>query len=1609
MGARVSAPQIMELRYYSRDWAKYSDPRAEYLKTFTQPTLWAWSGAFDDSSLGTTAVPGVRSATLFDGKAADSFEHALSVGATRYGQQGTQVDGGTPAFPTLIQELSSVVSYLDIKWPVGSATTPYVFRTFRAGQNKIYIMVRASSSYAVYAANISKHPQGGKTDEEFIQYLLDNYPDDIDVGEASLAVVGTIFTVELEYQPALNHIKVFTYKPNSADGSMYTASTYVSHKFYHAHLAQTSFSDRFGVAAVEPWVDRFLDFDANVSIKQLSKNVSTPGTSVLWDSVAYYRPTIFPVQKAATETLATWEDIYCGVVALTLSNVHANSVQPWTVTQGSQTALNLASTVLGIVCDRSANPNLPVGSPTIVAMSVVSKSVEGIYHPANVIFVRPTTGAYSFDKRYDRFVVTFAYTEYKQGPVGDVDRGDLKYPTLYSNYITSMPYKVEMNTAGDSFSVSGLSFPYYQGGVVQGYLRVTDFEDALSRIERSMDQNERKALESFAAGGDKESELVDADRHFRDEEASFNAKYDGMVFDGGAAVSLPNFCALLDVAGYYEGTQEYRVVFKDETGRPIGVKRVALLLQSAYVSPRDVEIYYKWRTQAAFVDPRDHTSLLARDYKPMVRSTVLMDYFYEPKCGDHNLQTAGQTFYVKFVPAGGESINWLNNSVDALRTSTQLATDDSGPLWYPYKACSTPRYHEDDPLTKAILCATTVEGFYTSKRRDYWEKMRGPDIYWAVRLGLQDFIGCTWSWVEGDYQTIKDPVFAGFTRIRSGHLLGPYQTDREGARLSRHYSKKNLTVRNEWVRTEGYNGSQTLSSEGTARLFDANGNKVAGEKPVWLHCFDDLSVVNRTTSQAKHPFSNVLLTTSADHTVNETFDPTRRLLASVLMERHLIKEGTRDSNGNIVYNPTEPLFVSSDEGSELTKGKDVFWVFKKGSDVGLPDNIAWAWLEIAKNPVRAVNGTAIGGVFVYNPSVNGFKKNMASATFMPDGTYPLVYTAPRFTSNGTVASNPTLAWAGGPPREINWLTGIVGGAPSSWGADPYNVAAHVSANGASFQLFGKVTGAGNGFLADSSGLHTFETSTGRVETFRGISVRPDVLVSLLPLTEVDALLYNSAIRSDIQGLSSVSSEKTYTIELRGSKTLRSFQMRYILGPDTSAGKSFSLPQVALDGLLPTGIWVSNIAYLVAKGPTTAFTSGTQTASMSGRYTKVRIRVGRPANKTYNGINELKLYIGEPTSRTEYITVYNQAVNVSYGDLGNRYASDLLYYYGRTFADFGLSDVNYEEDINNNGPFQQDLKWQSRTAKDVLIYYHFMDPTGTVFNYPKAPTASLPDIKQAAGGAYYIDKSLDIHTKGQTVITNAHVDDPIDAQTSGLTWSSTLANNETSTCLGAVSEGILDEGLQECLYSDAGRLLRTMSTVYTSFWHPDEVAFFTAKGGLTEMPTWTLTVRSTLPPLSRVMRHQTYGGTARYTTEYFDGRVHAIPPWRALGHLLYLGRPVWNWSCTAIIMQKISSHLGETLFERHPPDYVASRTWPVGSYTNVKVEAPDFYSDNPKYWDNPATYVGGTMSVGIPTNISQALNYAPGGTPRGWLEELSAFPQSKSWPLGATDVVSGFKK
>lgn len=1671
-GIPVSAAQIMELRFYSKDWSSFSNPGKAYRETFgdKEAIIWAWGGDFDDArKIGTdfiaveleneattASLPRLQEVTLFKTgpQALDvdarGFETSLYIGEPIIATKGTDVEGKPPTFPTVIKDISDFVTPIKIKWPAPSSQSePFVFRSFRIGLNKAYVIVTHDSPYTLYAVNLTKHPQSGVTDEAFVLSIQEEFPDDLYTSEPHDASNGSIFIVDLEYQPEVNIIKIYTAKENSSDGSMYTDMCYIKHLFYHAQPVQTSFEDTYGSMSIEPWVDRFLSFNASVEIKQMSKN-KCEVVDVLWDTSAYNRSTIYEIEHYVVEEDVSWVHINCNLIAITINNENVNPVQGWKI-EGNPTAPYISQYDLGVWVDRTDNTTFENGiAGGLVKMSLVSKSGDGRFFPANVIFVTPDTSASDyneeharvlFDKRYDKVIAKFAYTEYKQGPVTQEDVIKLKYSSRYSTnessnrYIPLMPYKVDVNESV-SFNVEGFFIPsYYKEGGFFKYFSINDFENIISKIENDIDSEERKAIESFANGGTDEDSILNIGVPFLTQETLFNSEYSDIEFYDGTTVTLSNLCSKLASSGYYDGTQEYRVVFSDETGRPVGIKRLYLLMQSSVVSCRDVEIFYRWKTKKEFALPEDEVWLTADFYKPMVpggpySNGRYLESIYTPKCGDHSWQSKGETFFTK-VDLSQEEVQWDLKSQSALLTSFKnTGYRESGVMWYPYKACSMPHYDRKDALTDYILCVARVEGFKDGKRRAYWEAVRGDDYFYAVTLGPQYFLGCTWSYIDANWHTIGAPVFDGYTRIRSGHIFGSFQNDREALRISRHFKKDNVGVRELTQRVNettgvGDNSAGTveLTTEAESLLFPS-GSSDKDEKPVWTHIMDGFTVVDRTSPNAKQPFSNVLMQKEGAHSVLESVDSSKRYSAyEIFTSRDLTLGSSRPTTGTNTYSPEEArLYLDSEDGGLPSTGSDIYWVYNSTNQ-----NIGWAWLEIQKPLERAVEDKRINGIHLYNPTVSAWTKDLKAATYSDEGIHDLVYTPPVFNDfTGALEKNPTLSWFGGKPREIDWNTGIIGSmATDSYERDIYDTDNYTENDGTSFSLFGEElvvdSQTVHGFLADSSGSHIFEDASGnKIRTLRGIGIRPSVFVYLLPSTQTNVMETNVDIFDRLTSLeyNYSSTEKTYEINLGGYKYLESVSVSFSLGLNTDEQKRYVFPGLYVDGLTLNDLWVTDIIRFSSKEPGGSFSTENLTEYITSlaRYKKVRIRIPRMPQRTYIKLTDVIVMVDNPVALTEKIHSYERKFVVSrLADVGTRDShSDLYYYYGRSSASFGIGGIDYEESSSSS-----DFRWTSRSAKDVLLTYFFMDPTGEVYDYPNSLVSSIEDIEQPntrtsgveniTGGVYYVDGPLRIHTKGQTVLTSPHVTDPIEASSLDSALSDIVSPDEYFINAGISGRGFLDEYLQEKLYKHSASLLGSSAiTTYNSYWSPDEEDFFVNTVGIEEMPSWNLTLKSNVPGLNKLMRHQNYGCEYNSTNEYHDGRIHRIPPWKGLGHLLYFGNPVWNWSCFKVILTKIKKHLGEVLFEDDPEAYRACRRWPPDSVIGAELRDADYYISN-KIFDDPSTYVGGTMNTTMPLRIGDTFNYVPGGVPNADFIAASLFPQAKSWPSGDSSIIEGYRK
>ncbi len=339
-GNRVTAKQILELRYYSTDWASLTDPRAEYDRLFEQADIWAWArdtsptvvrlpgpGRFDESGnplLQRVSTPNLTSKT-------PTFVIDSAVPVTT----GTPVIDGTPNFPTLVRELFLLSTGMKVLWPRETTSSrPFVRRSFTAAERTIFVSVLINSDRNFYAVNITNNPQGGQSDQEFIAGLLRESPEDV-IASIATGMPGKTFAVPLVTKGStntLNHIRIYL-DSGATDGSFQTANVYVRHIFYHGHVAQTSFEDLFGHNLVDPWINHFTQMKIKADFLNLTGNVSVH--DVLWNTIASNgQKTMYAIEEQVDTTsddtdLISWEPIGCGQIAVTFLSNKINRVYPW--------------------------------------------------------------------------------------------------------------------------------------------------------------------------------------------------------------------------------------------------------------------------------------------------------------------------------------------------------------------------------------------------------------------------------------------------------------------------------------------------------------------------------------------------------------------------------------------------------------------------------------------------------------------------------------------------------------------------------------------------------------------------------------------------------------------------------------------------------------------------------------------------------------------------------------------------------------------------------------------------------------------------------------------------------------------------------------------------------------------------------------------------------------------------------------------------------------------------------------------------------------------------------------------------------------------------------
>ena len=1584
-GDSISAAQIMELRYYSANWHKMTSPRAEWGKRFKEPVLWAWSGGWADTTnpdppANQKLMPMVQKVYIED---FDSIQPSINVDPPVRPGEGLIVlppsdysyEENSTNYPTEIKELSSLTEGLEIVWPESSYGSPYIFRTFRIGQNYIFIFIETPYPSEVYAVNITRHSQGATEDPDFIEHMEDSHPDDLylaaPIGIGSLVVVQ----VELEFYPKLNEIKVFTRNPTSTEGEYLTDTVNVEHKFYHAQIAQTKGEDNVGIKAIRPWVDRFEDVHIEADIMVLQGPLTVDG--IFWDTTAGSKLTTYQtVDVIIDEIQVDWDVVGCNTVVVTFADTRCNSVFNWDIS-GTYSGLSL-----GMKIDRSNNPLVGEGDADEIELEVVYKSSNGTGIPANVIVAKPKYAiqintSTALDPRLDVLKATYRVSSLHQGPVSPDHQIVLKYPEYENNYISELPIEIIPSSDNLSFEINGSFLPIHREAsdeVSASTDKLYNLDSIKNELSNRLKQAEDKAVYSFSIGGAADAEIETSAEIFDSVRTNFEDRYEGFMFSDNTPVTLSNSCQKMEEVKLHEGDYRTLVVFKDETGRPIGIKRAYFLLQSAVAETRDVEIYYEWHMSLRPWYIYNTQFLLARISEPMTSGDLEGVEIYQPECGDH--------------------------SEELLTAHTDGAPD---PMWYPYNRCAIPKYHEDHQYA-IVKCENYVEGFggnYEGKRWAYWERIRGPDKLYSWNAGPIYLVGCVYREVSYSYSTEGEQMFAGYTRIRSGHPQGPFSKDREALHLNRHYLKRNLKVTEEYVKREEDEFSVVWTDDYRQLAFDSTfgtWQETVGsrsESPIWVHLVDDISIVNRTTSAAQHPYAHYLLKSAGDYQYNEVFSSNRVSLKDTMSEKDLTSTAVRDFNGALVYSPGESF-----TGDPTQKYSDVIPVYKD-------KNISWAWLERPKDPERSsYNLTSVGGIILYNPTVDslGFpplKKNKEWACYTTDGEYELSYTAPVFNSeDGSIESNPTVSWAGGPPRVLSWVTGEWLDTGTKYDYEYYDAQPEKTGK---FKLFGKSsTSSASSFLIDGTGVHKYIsgiTNEGEeyAYTCRGFGVNPKVQVKDLPYANYDYALINPFVAGYIEVVNErleLGKDVNFTIPMEGLHYVDEIiiDFKFGLSGDGPFPVHYDIPKIEVyirNGNTVIQTSTSDYEYVtVQEVLESSTTTGNDTVYIHKgiSYKQKKYVVGKFCHEIlikFSGLfgpsrafmKSFKLMYRHPVDRDESVRAYGRELNVSLADSGSPDYRDLLFYYNRTFADVGDS-LTTEYSSDSNYP---SIKWSNRSIKDVVLEYEYVDPTATRFAYKdEVHPLGNPDVSADSDGIYSVTGNINLCNKSRTLFSTPHVNDNPQYVVFGTeTYVNTnnAADNDSSTCAASVGYKKLDEQAQKCLFSEAKNLSSTFNTVYEWFWHPDEIDFWenTVRVPITQY-TRTLTLKSTIPPMYRLWEHEHYGCTQQLSTPYSDGALHPIDKWQALGHRVYTGNPMFNDTCANVVIFKIAEHIGEDLYGSS--EYTESKatvTWPSMSYRDRS-----FYIDG-GFIEKRGTYMGGAIGgAGIDFWVQQS-QYAHGET------------------------------
>lgn len=1601
-GDRITAKQIMELRFYSNDWKSLKNPREEWERLFSEPDIWAWvrklpleegdrippgPGRKDT----VTGKPLVQKVTITD---FDSDVPRFDVGQPKVPSTGTPAVLGLPNYPTLIKEVQSLSSSAEIVFPRNtSIDSPFIRRIFSHDQRYMYISAQFNSptSRDYFAINLTKHPQGGLDDESFIKQVKINNPEDIIYPEVS-GLPGQTFVVELVGDGStarLNHIRIFadsgvgeedklednvvpgTFPPDNEVPSLpagkrvfYKLDVFIELRFYHTAISQTSFRDFYGHQQIDPWVNHITQFDLTGEVLKLGYRCSVD--DIYWHTInSEGKKTLYSIEEQVETTSKDsseidWELLPCGTVLVKFLNKKVCRVAPW-----SAWGVDSKNAPLYVKVRREDNPDLLEGEDTSVELELRFVDTTGKNFPANyAVFGLPSGAApSSFNQEYDYLEVRYAYTEYRQAPLKPEDIPKLKFPADVDRVADLVPYELTRDESNlNKFKVEGTFLKV-------GDEKIYGCHDVLGDCysEKAL-SNEEEARRVFIAGGIGEENLKGIADVLKECGEKFDDKFSSATLPDGTPATAALVSQALQDLYLKEGSQHYLFVVKDEEGRPIGVKHHPFLVQSAIAQARDVEIKYKWGAQLQHYPVHNLMILLASFYEPTSSVTWRLSRLvqeYDPLCGDHKETTPGYTGFSAF----------------------DLEVDEHGALWYPYKECLIPNYAADsETFTNPVAYEGVVEGFdgEPMKRRAYWERMRCFDKYMPAVIDYIPQLGCFWSERSTTVNANPPFIFFGYTKIRSSHMFGKWATDRESLRISRHWEKRNLEVDNETISQDEDGGlTLSLSNEFDAILYDNNrelNENTSLATPIWVHMNDGFSAVRVMGEGIENPFSHLLLQRVGNHEFGEYLyegEDSRYDVLDVFQERDYTSTEVRSTDGSLVY-LADGTTLNVDEGYKYNShdGKDIRLSFLESGS--LDDQNVWAWLvppsDIDRGKVR------VGGISLGNPSDTFFKKNFLSANHVLEGTHSIEYTPYEFDSSGNVSSYAAISLDGGPPLYIDPVSSQLIRDINS----PYNPDLHEGEDYI-FYLEDRI-------LIDNRGLQRFESADGKLAaTYAGVKIGSRIVVEELP-HKVDKHRVIQRPGFQEQQNKYIDLEKTYkpsdtgpvstgVVDFAGFYYVEKVEITFKHGYDSD------IPAVSLYGSpLSSGEYtlLAPITSYVDSANVKRGTVQKVSFPLGILLTSINLQIGARKTNRSMVIDDISIYLRIPIPRTETIVAESPKLNVSRAKVGTHLPSSLEFYFQRSYPEFSKNYVSGAvslDDVETGNPAVAQagtsIKFTGRRIKDIIPTFEFTDPINNRFPYGNIDITAIDGYTEEAahgGTVSYVGMPIQTCGKGWTLYTKDHEEDP----------GGSLSHKNTFNKVRPFEE------MQEDLYREAGDLLGDKMSVFKNFWHPLEKEVYAKYGINLDLYNWELTLLSTVAPIDRVMRHENYGCDSAATTEYQDGKVHKVENWQARGVFHYACNAVYNWTCLDTVMNKCYAYLYEDYGTEAYND-----TDVVTRFTYKFRFPPREYMSYIAAGLIDRNYTGGTFGgYGTPTSLAQA---AAGGPPSSgsvnlFYNPISLFPK-----------------